>query len=101
MTSTVYTFHSANDHAILAIAEPGNLQTVAATIARAICREDDTGTKRRVYIHNGLGIISAGLCRAGRWHDILRDDYHQFDDKARTERTAAGFTNDERMGANQ
>jgi hypothetical protein len=99
MTITTYTFHRAYDHAILATAEPRNLQTVAATIATAISRENDTGASRRVYIHNGRGVIGAGLCRAGRWTDILRDDYRQFDAKARTVRDAAGYANDQQKGA--
>ena len=94
MPATTYTFHRASDHTIFATAEPGTLLTVAQTIAQAISREDDSGATRRVYVHNGLGVIGAGLCRSGLWHDILRDDYRQFDGKARAVRAAAGYPND-------
>lgn len=94
MTATTYTFHRASDHAILATAEPGNLQQTAQTIARAISRENDRGENRRAYIHNGKGVIGAGLCRSGLWHDVLREDYMQFDDVARLKRAIDGYPND-------
>jgi len=99
--TTVYTFHRAEDHAIYATAEPGNLQQVAAFVARNLTSRDhhDADTTRRVYIHNGLGVVSAGLCRAGLWHDILRDDYRPFDGKARAMRAADGWPNDAERGA--
>ena len=88
MTGTIYTIHSANDHSIIATAAPENLQHVVATVATAISSADKT---RRAYVHNGRGIIAAGLCRAGIWHDILRDDYMAFETKAAAERKAAGY----------
>ena len=91
---TVYTFHRAEDHAILATAEPGNLQQIAATVARSVTSNTGREATRRAYIHNGLGVVCAGLCRAGLWHDTLRDEYLQFDAAARKERTAAGYPND-------
>jgi len=101
--TTIYTFHRAEDHGILATAEPGNLQEVAGMIAKSIANYPASttrhGTTRRVYVHNGLGVIGAGLCRNGIWNDILRDDYRQFDDKARTEREQAGLTNDAKTEA--
>ena len=92
MATTVYTFHRAEDHAILATAEPGNLQSVAARVAAALTGTDSA--TRRAYVHNGLGIVAAGLCRGGIWQDILRDNYHQFDAKARALRDADGLPND-------
>lgn len=89
--TTVYTFHRAEDHAILATAEPSNLQTVAATVAASLA---DNGETRRAYVHNGRGVIAAGLCRQGRWNDILRDDYMGFALKARLKRAEAGLPND-------
>lgn len=102
MATTIYSFHRVEDHAILATAEPANLQDVAARIAKSIANYPAATTRhghaRRVYIHNGLGIVGAGLCRDGIWHDILRDDYHQFDDKARDKRAADGLANDPKTG---
>lgn len=97
---TTYSFHRAADHAILETANPANLQQIAAHIARRIHRGLPDGDLRttRIYIHNGLGVIGAGLCRQGVWHDILRDDYRQFDAKARDVRTAAGLPNDPQTG---
>ncbi len=48
MTTTIYTFHRASDHAILATANAGNLQTTAETIGRAISRNDEPHTSEMV-----------------------------------------------------
>ena len=92
---TVYTIHSAYNHEILATANPGNLQRVAAIVAFSLTSTTQPDQARRAYVHNGLGVIAAGLCRQGIWHDILRDNYRAFDSKARAERSAAGYANDE------
>jgi|SRR6056297_1895063 len=94
--TTIYTFHRASDHEIIETATPGNLQKMAAHIARRIHaglpdREQKTS---RVYVHNGLGIITVGIIRQDLWHDALRDDYLQFEPKARAIREARGFPND-------
>lgn len=93
--TTIYTFHRAEDHAILATAEPGNVQQVAALVARSIANYPAASTQhgrtRRAYVHNGKGIVAAGLCRSGAWHDILRDDFMQCEPKARTARIAEGY----------
>lgn len=101
MAGTIYTIHTAHDHSILDTAEPGNLQAKAAHIAARIHRGlPDADLKRtRVYVHNGRAIIAAGLCRDGLWHDILRDDYMQFEPKARALRIAAGWPVDAEPGA--
>lgn len=98
MSSTVYTFHRASDHSIINTAAPATLNNTAAQIAERIHRglPDRDLKSTRIYVHNGAGVIAAGLCRQGLWHDILRDDYRQFDAKAREQRTAAGWPNDER-----
>jgi hypothetical protein len=97
MTGTIYTIHSANDHSILETATPGDLQAKAANVAARIGRGLPDGQNRtwRVYVHNGRGVVAAGLCRDGLWHDILRDDYMAFEPKARALRVAAGFPVDE------
>lgn len=94
--TTTYSFHRASDHSVIETANPANLQQIAAHIARRIHRglADSERRSSRVYVHNGLGVVCAGLCRAGVWTDILRDDYHQFDDAARKARTAANLHND-------
>lgn len=96
MTGTTYTFHRAADHQIIDTAEPTTLQAKAANIAARIHRGLPDGNDRttRIYVHNGLGVIGAGLCRQGTWTDILRDDYRQFDQQARELRAAAGLAND-------
>lgn len=96
MATTLYSFHRAEDHAILAIADPSNLESVAATVARSISSADGSQT-RRAYVHNGRGIVAAGLCRAGIWHDTLRENYFAFDEAARAERHEADYPNDERL----
>jgi len=93
MTGTIYSIHRAEDHAIMATANPGNLQQVATTVARNLATGGDRQT-RRAYVHNGRGIIAAGLCRGGAWHDILRDDFMRCEPAARAERERAGYPND-------
>lgn len=94
--ATAYTFHRAEDHSILATAQPFNLNIVAAYVAARINRDMTDADRKttRIYVHNGAGVIGAGLCRDGLWHDILRDDYRQFDKTAREIRDTAGLTND-------
>lgn len=93
MTLTIYTFHRADDHRILKVAEPATLQKQAAIVAEALSRTTDQ--TRRVYVHNGKAIVAAGICRAGRWNDTLRENYTPFEPQARAARTAAGYPNDE------
>lgn len=90
MTGTIYTFHAAEDHTIRATATTCNLQEIAKRVAAGMTH--GTNKTRRVYVHNGVGIVAAGLCRDGAWHDVLRNDYHQFEPKARDERRAFGIT---------
>ena len=73
MTSTIYTIHRAEDAAILATAEPGNLQAVVATVDAGIANTEQSA--RRAYIHNGRGIVAAGLIRQGLWHDSNRHEF--------------------------
>ena len=97
MTGTTYSFHAATDHTIMDTATPETLQQVAARIAETLHRGrpvDAAAATHRVYIHNGKGIVAAGLCRAGAWHDVLRDDYRQFDAAARTRRETRNLPND-------
>lgn len=88
---TTYTFHRADDHAILETADPANLQLRAQAVA-AVLR--DQGTVR-VYVHNGRGVVAALLCRGGAAHDILRDDFMRCDGAARRTRERRGLANDE------
>lgn len=90
MTTTTYSFHRADDHAILDIANPANLQLRAQAVAGALRHR---GTAR-IYVHNGCGVVSALLCRDGFAHDILRDDFMCCDDGARRTRDHYGLTND-------
>lgn len=91
---TTYTIHRAEDGAILATANPENVQQTAQTVARSLATSGDRAT-RRAYVHNGRGVVAAGICRGGAWHDILRDDFMRCDATARAARTAYGLTNDE------
>ena len=92
--TTTYSIHRAEDHAIMAIATPGNLQQVASNVAMQLATSAVPGSTRRAYVHNGTGIVAAGLCRGGLWHDTLRENYQPFEPKARAEREAYGLTND-------
>lgn len=96
MPGTIYTFHRASDHEIIDTAEPATLQSKAAHIAARIHRglPDADLKSTRIYCHNGTGIVAVGLCKQGQWHDLLRDDWHQFDDVAREKRHAAHLPND-------
>jgi hypothetical protein len=92
MTATIYSFHAAEDHTIRATANTCNLQEIAKRVAAAMTH--GTNKTRRVYVHNGLGIVAAGLCRDGLWHDTQRENYMEFEPKARQERAEAGLPND-------
>lgn len=92
MAKTVYSFHRAEDHAIRGTADPATLKETAAQIARSTTSGDDK--TRRFYIHNGRGIVGAGLCRNGTWHDTLRENYAPFEAAARSQRTTYGLLND-------
>lgn len=87
----IYSFHRAEDHTILAISQAGNIHEVAAKVARSLNGAADE--TRRVYVHNGMRIAAAGLCRKGVWHDAMRDDYAAFEAKARAERNRDGLPN--------
>ena len=89
MTATVYTFHRAEDHTILATGNPVNLQDVARQVAQGITGPSDQ--TRRVYVHNGGAVVGADLCRQGAWTDTLRENYRGFDRAAKNVRKAEGF----------
>lgn len=89
--TTTYSFHRAYDHSIVCLANPVNLQGVAQDLAK-----DTSNHGKRIYVHNGLGVVAALLVKPHGAFDVLRDDYLQFDYIARDKRTAYGLTNDER-----
>lgn len=90
--TTAYSFHRAEDHEILAVANPANVQEIAQLVAFSLTGAADQ--TRRAYIHNGRGIVGAGLCRKQAWHDTLREDYMHLDPHARLKRTEYGLSND-------
>lgn len=92
MTATTYTFHSPMNHEIIATAEPATLQQIAAKIAETATAANNVTS--RFYVHNGKGVIGAGVCKHSLWIDVERDQYRQFDQQARELRTAAGLAND-------
>lgn len=89
---TTYSIHSARNHDIIATANPGDLQEVVQRVARGGHTEDRSTA--RYYVHNGLGVAGAFLTRSGVAHDVLRDDYRQFDATARALRADANLPND-------
>ena len=93
MTDTVYTIHRASDGAILATAKPDTVAETAQTVARTVATVTD-GSTMRAYIHNGRGIVGAGIMRAGCWRDTLRTDYAQCEQTAREKRASHGHPND-------
>ena len=96
MTATVYTIHRSEDGAILATAEPRNLQHVAETVAAGMANTHLRA--RRVYVHNGRGIVAAGLIRCGTWHDSNRAEFVALgcEATAAAARAAAGYPLEER-----
>ena len=90
MTDTIYTIHRASDGAILATAKPGTVAETAQTVARTVATVTD-GSTMRAYIHNGRGIVGAGIMRAGRWSDTLREDYERCNGTARAMRASHGY----------
>lgn len=95
-TCTTYSIHRAADHEIIETARPETLQQIVAHIAARIHRglPDADLKTTRLYIHNGRGIVAAGLCRQGTWHDTVREDYMHLDPHARMKRTEARLSND-------
>lgn len=79
MNTTVYTFHSAHDHAIVAaIEEDGHTLARHALAQAANDSEQRDGKTRRYYVHNGVGVVAAFMTRNGSARQILHDDYRQF-----------------------
>ena len=62
---------------------PVNLQLRAQSLARLTANHG-----KRFYVHNGRGVVAALLVKPHGALDVLRDDYLQFDGRARDERTA-------------
>lgn len=94
MSTTVYTFHVAYDHAIIAAFEcDPNTPNALAYWAEQQAKGDAVlvGQTTRYYVHNGVGVIAAFLTRNGKATQILRDDYRKFDAQARQLRIEAGF----------
>jgi hypothetical protein len=92
MSTTVYTFHAAGDHSIIAAFEwdhtvPNTLGYYAEQQAKADAAL--IGKTTRYYAHNGTGVIAAFLTRDGVATQILRDDYRKFDAKAKQLRIEA------------
>ena len=85
--TTTYSIHDARDHSIVATANPGTLTEVAKQVGVDFA---DQGT-RRFYVHNGVGVVAAILCRDGSAHETLRDNYRKFDESAKAVRAAKGI----------
>lgn len=86
---TTYSIHRAYDHSVALTASGVNLQSRAQALA-----EDAANHGKRFYVHNGKGVVAAMLVKPHGAFDILRDDYRQFDAKARAVRVAANLSND-------
>lgn len=94
MANTVYTIHAAANHVIVAVYEfEGNVGIDHAYPARQVAMDQTDGKTRRFYLHNGVGVIAAFMVRNGEAHEILRNDYVQFGDRAKEIRAAAGHAN--------
>lgn len=95
MTATVYTFHAAYDHSIVAAFEFDQEAFARHAMAQAsLDNEKQDGKTRRYYVHNGRGVVAAFLTRNNVATQILRDDYMQFSDKAKAKRAEADLSND-------
>jgi hypothetical protein len=89
MTKTIYTIHSAYDHSIVRLANPGTLQQDVQSVASEFSR--DSNATLRFYVHNGLGVVAAFMAKNGTGHDILRDDYMPYSESAALKRVEAGL----------
>lgn len=95
MTATVYTFHAAYDHSIVAAFELDNEAFARHAMDQAsLDNEKQDGKTRRYYVHNGRGVIAAFLTRNNVATQILRDDYMKFSAKAKELRAEAELPND-------
>ncbi|MTH36020.1 hypothetical protein GL279_15570 [Paracoccus limosus] len=86
---TTYSIHRAYDHSIVATANPSDLKARAG----GLCFHK-ANLGERFYVHNGKGVVAAMLVKPHGVFDILRDDYRQFDAKARALRADANLPND-------
>lgn len=86
---TTYSIHRAYDHSVVVTASGINLQTRAQALT-----EDAANHGKRFYVHNGKGVVAAMLVKPNGAFDLLRDDYLQFNQKARDLRAALGLAND-------
>ncbi len=89
MTLTTYSIHRAYDHVVVVTASGINLQTRAQALT-----EEAANHGKRFYVHNGKGVVAAMLVKPHGAFDLLRDDYLQFNPKAREHRAALGLAND-------
>ncbi|WP_422002361.1 hypothetical protein [Roseovarius mucosus] len=89
MALTTYSIHRAYDHSVVVTASGINLQTRAQALT-----EDAANHGKRFYVHNGKGVVAAMLVKPHGAFDLLRDDYLQFNQKARDLRAALGLAND-------
>ena len=94
MTTTTYSIHRAYDHSIAAtFGIDDDMAKAAISIAEADYAAHGDKTIR-YYLHNGRGVVAAFMTRQGAAHQVLRDDYLQFSDKAKAKRTEAVLFND-------
>lgn len=90
LNTTIYTFHSAHNHSIVAaIQEDGHTLARHALAQAANDAEKQDGKTRRYYVHNGTGVVAAFMTRGGKASQILHDDYRRFSDEAVKLRTEA------------
>lgn len=89
MALTTYSIHRAHDHSVVGTASGINLQHRAQVLS-----EDAANHGKRFYVHNGKGVVAAMLVKPHGAFDLLRDDYLQFNPKAREHRAALGLVND-------
>lgn len=90
MKTTIYTFHSAHDHSIVAAIQYDGHTLARHVLAQAAYdAEQQDGKTRRYYVHNGAGVVAAFMTRGGKADQILHDDYRRFSDEAVKLRTEA------------
>ena len=92
--TTTYSIHRAYDHSIVATF---GIDEDMAKVAIKIAEEDFAAygdMTTRYYLHNGRGVVAAFMTRQGAAHQILRDDYLKFSDKAKAKRTEKDLPND-------
>jgi len=83
---TVYTFHHVKTNEVLEQSKGADLRDVAMALAL-------NGNVKKVYVHNGVGVVCALAFKDGKAWEVDRLPYLEVDHQARQSRKDANVPN--------